>query len=90
MGEAKVPFEEDCDDLVLFPNEMPDIGGKTFLFAFGGHEESIEKLNLQTNKWELLMVNMPQEISNYADGLSMFAITENKALIFGGYQKKVI
>ena len=27
-------FEEDAEDLMLFPIEIPDVGGKTFLFAW--------------------------------------------------------
>ena len=27
-------LEEDPEDLVLFPSDVPDVGGKTFIFAW--------------------------------------------------------
>ena len=46
---AEENFLEDVDDLVLFPDMMPDIGGKTFLFAWENRPEWVD-FTLSWNK----------------------------------------
>ena len=47
----------DFDDLTLFPDEFPDVGGKTFLYTFENRKEWVEfTLKEMNNPTKLFLV----------------------------------